>query len=131
MSLRKQGSQRFTKLKQDFYKNSKFMFDVITTDEQRDTAVLAQNTFKLISDLSQNPAVLDDPVLKVFYFKYADMIGISPMELELAVQKRQEAQANQQQQMPQQQLPQAQQPTDPTAQQQVPTNNQVAQPIAA
>lgn len=130
MSLRKQGSQRFTKLKQDFYKNSKFMFDVITTDEQRDTAVLAQNTFKLISDLSQNPAVIDDPVLKVFYFKYADMIGISPMELELAVQKRQEAQANQQQQMPQQQLPQAE-PTDPTAQQQVPTNNQVAQPIGA
>ena len=128
MSLKKQGSQRFTKLKENFYKNSQFMFDFVTTDEQRDTAVLAQNTFKLISDLSQNPAVLDDPVLKVFYFKYASMIGISPMELELAVQKRQESQANQQQQTPQ---VQAQQTVNPTEQQPIPTNNQVEQPIAA
>lgn len=130
MSLKKQGSQRFTKIKQDFYKNSKFMFDFVVTDEQQDTAVIAQNMFKLISDLSQNPAVLDDPVLKVFYFKYASMIGISPMELELATQKRQEAQANQQQP---QQLSQAQtaQTTNQTEQQPIPTNVQVAQPIGA
>lgn len=112
--LRKQGSQRFLEMKRDFYKNSKFMFDVIVTDEQRDTAVMAQNMFKLISDLSQNPGVIEDPVLKVFYTQYASLIGINPMQLELAIQKRQEMKATQPQQ------PQALPGQDPQAPQQVP-----------
>lgn len=124
MSLRKQGSQRFLDMKKDFYKNSKFTFDFVVTDEQQDTAVLAQNTFKLITDLASNPAVLDDPVLKVFYMQYASHIGINPMQLELALQKRQEMTANQTQgQLPQGQPQMPQQPTD---QQQIPNNTQVA-----
>lgn len=102
--LRKKGSQRFLAIKKDYYKNSKFMFDIVVTDEQRDTAVMAQNTFKLVADITANPALLDDPVAKVFYSKYAGYIGISPMELELAVQKRQEQQAEQQA-LPQGQVP--------------------------
>ena len=102
--LRKKGSQRFLGIKKNYYKNCKFMFDIVVTDEQRDTAVLAQNTFKLISDITANPALLDDPVAKVFYSKYAGYIGISPMELELAVQKRQEQQAERQA-IPQGQVP--------------------------
>jgi len=126
-SLKKKGSQRFLDMKADFYKDSKLMFDIVVTDEQRDTAVMAQNMFKLISDLAQNPAVLDDPVLKVFYYKYANLIGISPMELELAVQKRQEAKANQPQ-APQMQLPPQTSEQAPT-EQPLPNNTQV-QPVA-
>lgn len=106
--LRKQGSQRFLEMKRDFYKNSKFMFDVVITDEQRDTAVMAQNMFKLITDLAQNPAVIEDPVLKVFYTQYAELIGINPLQIESAIQKRQEMKASQ----PQQQMP----PVDPNGQ---------------
>jgi L-fucose mutarotase/ribose pyranase (RbsD/FucU family) len=112
--LRKKGSQRFLDIKKDFYKNSKFVFDIVVTDEQRDTAVLAQNTFKIVSDLAANPALIEDPVMKAFYTKYASYVGISPMELELAIQKRQEMKANnpqaQGQMMPPQQLPETASP---------------------
>lgn len=132
--LRRMGSQRFAEIKKDMYRNSKFMFDLVVTDEQQDSAVMAQNTFKFISDLAANPAIIDDPVLKTFYAKYASQIGISPMELEMAIQKRQEMQATQ----PQQPVPgQNQQLNAPQGQpQEVPTttplmNNQALQPVNA
>jgi hypothetical protein len=53
--------------------------------------IMSQNLFTVLSTLAKNPAVLDDPRLKVLIYKYAEMLGVSTQELELADQK---AQAN-------------------------------------
>ncbi|TXG76605.1 hypothetical protein E6Q11_04360 [Candidatus Dojkabacteria bacterium] len=94
--LKRQGAQRFLKIKQDFYKDSKFTFDFVITDEQQDSAVMAQNTFQIITVLAQNPTLIDDPVMKKLFYQYASMIGISPMELDVASQQRQDMKAMQQ-----------------------------------
>lgn len=125
--LKKKGSQRFLEMKKDFYKNSKLMFDVVVTDEQQDSSIIAQNTLQIITQLSQNPALLEDPMLKVFYYKYAKEIGISPMELELAQQKKQEMQANQPQ--PQTMNPAMQSQPQPTPTGQPTQSGQPALPI--
>lgn len=121
--LRKMGAQRFLEIKKDFYKNSKFTFDFVITDEQQDSAVLAQNTFQIFQVLAQNPAVLDDPFMKKLIYKYAETIGISPMELDIANQQRQEMQANAPQQMQQPATPEA----TPTGTPMMPGNVQAQQ----
>ena len=95
----KQGENRFLKVKKAFYDKAEFEFDFIIGNEQADPGVLAQNTQAVLLGVAQNPMILQDPRIKMLFFKYSEMLGISPAEMELADQ-----QANQQIQQQQQSM---------------------------
>ena len=63
--MKSMGTERFITVLKDAFKDVKHEFDFILTNEQRDTAIQAQNMFQVLSQLAQNPALLDDPVLPI------------------------------------------------------------------
>lgn len=97
--FKKLGENRFLTLKDAFYDDINFEFDFNLAGEQRDPQTVMQNTFTVLQALAQNPALLDDPRLKPLFYKYAEMIGVSPAELELA-DSRMKREAPAQQQLP-------------------------------
>lgn len=89
------GTDRFLKMKENFYKDAEFEFDFLVTNEQADPAKMATNIQAVITEVSQNPNILNDPRLKLLLYKLCDQLGISPAELELADQQAQEQQQQQ------------------------------------
>lgn len=87
-TYRKQGVNRFLKIKNAFYDDAEFEFDFLVTNEQADPAKMLTNIKELLVDAASNPAVLQDPLLKLLFFKMADQMGIGQSELELADQQR-------------------------------------------
>lgn len=81
---KKLGENRFLKIKDKLYSDINFEFDFNLNNEQVDPATVMQNTFTVLQALAQNPALLDDPRLKPLFYKYAESIGVSPAEIELA-----------------------------------------------
>lgn len=81
---RKLGENRFLKIKDAFYDDAEFEFDFIIGNEQADPATLVQNTQTVFMALAQNPVILDNPLVKMMFFKYAEQLGIPPAEIELA-----------------------------------------------
>jgi len=97
----KLGENRFLKIKDAFYDDAEFEFDFLVTNEQADPAKMATNIQAVIGEVAGNPAILQDPRLKLLFYKLCEQLGISQGEMELADQ-----QANQQQQQLAQQTPQ-------------------------
>lgn len=95
--MKKTGTNRFLQIKKSFYKDAEYNFDYIIDNEQVDPQVLATNIKSILADLSSNPAILQDPRLKLLYFKYAEKLGVNPAELEMADNQAQELQAKQEQ----------------------------------
>jgi hypothetical protein len=106
---RSTGDARFLKIKDAFYDDVDFEFDFIIGNEQADPSVIVQNTQAVLMAMAQNPMILQDPRIKMLFFKYAETLGVSPAEMELADQQAQEMQQQAQQGLPQQQM-QPQQP---------------------
>jgi hypothetical protein len=94
---RKKGSARFIKVKEYFYKDAEFKWDFIIGSEAFDPQTQAQNYGKVIMDLANAPQILQDPRMKLLYYKYAEILGIDPTDLDAADQEAQALQANQQQ----------------------------------
>lgn len=101
-TFRKQGENRFLKIKDAFYDDVEFEFDFLVTNEQEDPSQIAQNLQTVFMALATNPQMIQDPRIKVLFYKFAEKLGVSPGELELADQ-----QATQMQQVMPQQAPQA------------------------
>jgi hypothetical protein len=101
-TFRKQGENRFLKIKDAFYDDVEFEFDFLVTNEQEDPSQIAQNLQTVFMALATNPQMIQDPRIKVLFYKFAEKLGVSPGELELADQ-----QATQMQQAMPQQAPQA------------------------
>lgn len=85
---RQGGQSRFVKIKDSFYDDAEFEFDFIIDNEQADPQLLANNLRTVITDMAQNAALLDDPVVALLYGKFAQQIGVSPAEMEGAMQQR-------------------------------------------
>lgn len=102
--LKQRGMNRFLKVIEGFYKDAEMEFDFMVTNEQENVATTATNLMTLITSLAQNPQMLDNPTVKTLLYEYAQKIGISPMKLELADNKK----AEQQPQQPAQPQPDAQ-----------------------
>lgn len=85
---RKQGDNRFVKIKNNFYKDTKFEFDFNIGNEQISPQTIATNTQALLA--AYNPQAMQDPRFKLLYFKYAESLGISQGEIELADQQASE-----------------------------------------
>lgn len=79
---KKLGDNRFLKIKEKMYNDAKFEFDFNIGNEQVNPQQLATNLQALIA--SYNPQAMSDPRLKLFYDKYAELLGISRGEVELA-----------------------------------------------
>jgi len=119
---RKNGTNRFLKIKEEFYKDAEFEFDFNIDNEQLDPNVILQGIQTLFGFL-QNPAVLQDPRLKMLFYQAAEQLGISPAEMEFADNQATEMQQNGQLPTLQQQQPQAPpgQPSQPVQQKQLTT----------
>jgi len=100
---RKSGESRFIKIKDAFYDDLEFEFDFNITNEQEDPIAVAQNLQTVFTALASNPQMLQDPRIKILFYKFADKLGVNSSELDLADQQVQ--QAPQQLQMPQQGTP--------------------------
>jgi hypothetical protein len=81
---RRHGEQRFVKMKDAFYDDAEFEFDFLITNEQAEPGILAQNTQSVLMAVAQNPMILQDPRIKMLFFKYAELLGVSPAEMEMA-----------------------------------------------
>ncbi len=110
---KKNGTNRFLKIKEEFYKDAKFEFDFNIDNEQLDPNATLQGIQALFGFL-QNPAVLQDPRLKMLFYQAAEQMGISPAEMEFA-----DSQATQMQQNGQLPTLQQQQQAPPSQGQQV------------
>lgn len=95
LNNKKLGENRFLKIKKGLYNDVQFEFDFIIGNEQADPATLVQNTQTVFMALAQNPTILQNPLIKMLFFKYAEQLGVSPAEIELA-----ETQASQLPQQP-------------------------------
>jgi hypothetical protein len=95
------GENRFVRVKDAFYDDAEFEFDFIIGNEQADPNIMVQNTLAVLTPLLQNYG-LQDPRVKMLYFKYAEQLGVSPAEMELADQQatEQQQQVNQQMGLP-------------------------------
>jgi len=100
---RKSGESRFIKIKDAFYDDLEFEFDFNITNEQEDPIAVAQNLQTVFTALASNPQMLQDPRIKILFYKFADKLGVNSSELDLADQQAQ--QTPQQLQMPQQGTP--------------------------
>ena len=94
---RKQGTSRFLKIKEAFYDDAEFEFDFLITDDQEDMNIEAQKIQNLFLALAKNPGMLNDPRIKVLFYKYAEKMGINQAEMEVADQQVQLAMQNGQQ----------------------------------
>lgn len=99
-SYRKMGESRFVKIKDAFYDDAEFEFDFIITNEQDEPGLKTQNYQLVLTTLINAVAsgALNDPRVKLGLQKWAESMGISQAEFDLADQ-----QATEQQQMMQQQ----------------------------
>jgi len=88
--LKAKGANRFIIIKDGYYKDTEFEFDINTDNEQEDTAVAATNLFTVINAIAKNPGILQDPVMKELIYEWADKIGVSPLKLEVAAQKKEQ-----------------------------------------
>lgn len=95
MKLKAQGAARYLKMKENLYKDTEFEFDYMVDNEQEDVAVMANNLLTLMTAITQNPQILSNPIVKKLLYKYAEKIGISPSELELADTQNTEQQMQQ------------------------------------
>jgi hypothetical protein len=89
MHYRRNGTSRFVKIKKALYGKAEFEFDYVIDNENVDMQSMAVNLKSVIGDLASNPNILQDPRLKLLYFKFAETIGVNPAELELADEQAQ------------------------------------------
>lgn len=99
MGYKKEGSTRFVNIKEGFYDDIEFEFDILVTSEQENVATLAQNTFQILTAIAQNPNLLQDPIAKTLLFSYAEKIGVNPLKLD-AAEAQSQVQAPQQANLP-------------------------------
>lgn len=92
-TYRKLGDNRFIKIKDAFYDDAEFEFDFNIGNEQLNPQTIATNTQALLA--AYNPQAMQDPRYKLMYFNYAEALGVSKGEIEMADQQAQEvAQSN-------------------------------------
>lgn len=111
--LKTKSSNRYVKVLQGYYKEKIGDIIVLIGNEKKDMAKIANNTLQFFQ-LIQNPAVLDDPVNRLFVTNYGKEIGIDVAKLEMAYAKRQPVQEAQVEAPKQGKMEQQVNPQDPS-----------------
>jgi hypothetical protein len=81
-TYRKLGDNRFIKIKKAFYSDTEFEFDFNIGNEQINPQTFATNSQALLA--SYNPQAMNDPRYKLVWDNYAEALGTSKGEIELA-----------------------------------------------
>jgi len=87
--LKDGGLIRSVKLPAKFFSHISDV-DFIIDNESRNIPLQAQNLQALLGMVMSNPQALQNPLVKSMIYSYAEMIGISPIELENAQQQTNE-----------------------------------------
>ena len=90
--LKDSGLFRSVKIPAGFFSNISDV-DIMMDNESRDIPLQTQNLQTLIGMIMPNPQALDNPLIKSIIYAYSELLGISPVELELA-QNEQNQNAN-------------------------------------
>jgi hypothetical protein len=109
-NLKKGKVERKTLIEKGFFANSDVWLDFNISNEAIDPATMFSNSNSVLIALAQNPGILQDPRLKIIFYKYMESLGINPSEIEMAEQslnsKSQEQQMAEAMGGPAKQLPQ-------------------------
>jgi hypothetical protein len=84
MDLKRGAIDRAVIIEKDYFKDSDLWLDFNLTNEAFDASTVFSNSNSVLIALAQNPTILQDPRLKVVFYKYMESLGINPTEIELA-----------------------------------------------
>jgi hypothetical protein len=84
--LKRGRLERKTLIEKDWYKDADIWLDFNVSNEAIDPTAMFQNSNSVLIALAQNPTILQDPRLKLIFYKYMESLGINPTEIELAEQ---------------------------------------------
>ena len=84
--------QRFLKIPDGFWTNAKYMIDINITGESSDVSVKSQLIQMVLQIAGTNPMALQDPTNRALIFKLLSLGGISPVELGLTYQPKDQPQ---------------------------------------
>jgi hypothetical protein len=84
---RKTGESRYAKIKKALYDDVKFEFDFMIDGEQANPQAIANSVQQVLGMTMGNQESLNDPRVKMLYYKFAENMGVSPAEIELADQQ--------------------------------------------
>lgn len=74
--------EQLVKVIQDTYTDIKYKIDIVITGEQLDTRVRAATLFAALQALTTDPTLMVDPQKKKFFYRWLEMGGVSPIDLE-------------------------------------------------
>ncbi len=89
----KVGNKLWLDVEENFYDNLDYEMDLALTNESRNIQTQLQNTQVVLGMVSQNPAILQNPVLKRLFFKMLSLIGMSISELDILEDEQMDQQA--------------------------------------
>jgi len=84
LNLKRGVIDRQVLIEQDYFADSDIWLDFNFTNEAFDVNAMFNGSNSVLIALAQNPAILQDPRLKVVFYKYMESLGINPQEIELA-----------------------------------------------
>ena len=84
--LKKMGKERWITIKEALYADTDFDLEFVTKDDETKSLALMQQSFQFLSAVAQNPALLDNPMVKPIFMKINTMMGIDPMEIRYSEQ---------------------------------------------
>ena len=84
LNLKRGVIDRQVLIEEDYFADSDIWLDFNFTNEAFDVNAMFNGSNSVLIALAQNPAILQDPRLKVVFYKYMESLGINPTEIELA-----------------------------------------------
>ena len=77
----KDAKNRYLDIPDGFYRDAKYIVDILVTGEEMDTGARTQTLSVALQILGSNPAILQDKVTRAVFFKLLEIAGIPPIEV--------------------------------------------------
>lgn len=81
------GNKRFLKVYEDEMKDLPLDIEVVITDEARNSAFVAEKLSAIFAQIAQNPAVLQDPLMRQLFNEILEASGVSPTQFATLIPK--------------------------------------------
>ena len=85
----KNPDKRLVDIPKSFYKNVKYTTKIIITGEAIDMGSELQTLQVILQQLSTNPRIFENPMIKKIFYKILDKVGISPVDFQVDEQEQQ------------------------------------------
>lgn len=99
----KGGNKRFLQVYEDEMKDLPLDIEVVITNESRNSAFVAEKLSAIFAQIAQNPAVLQDPLMRQLFNEILEASGVSPTQFATLIPKI--ADRPEQPQVPTEELP--------------------------